>query len=99
MKANHGAPRPDWSLLTPRGWALLYIADHPGCTKKELVDAMNIGERRGTAILGELVSHGAVRGTNGDGRRLHYEIDPRASIEISGGERRRLRPILGRVVA
>jgi DNA-binding IscR family transcriptional regulator len=57
--------------VTARTLALIYLARHPGSTKKELAEAMEVSERTVANILTELTSMGAVRGSKGSGRRLH----------------------------
>jgi hypothetical protein len=82
-----------------RGLALLYIARHPGCTKRELGQALDVGERTTTTLIGELASASAIRGSDSSGGRLHYEINPNAQLEIEDGRRTDLRALLGRLAA
>ena len=83
MTRRHTSDR--WSLLSPRGVALFYITQHPGCTKRELADALDVGERAAAKLLGELISAGAVRGSNGSGRPLHYQVNLNAPLETNDG--------------
>lgn len=75
----------EWSLLTPRGLALVYIAQHPGCTRRELAGALDMTERNATKILSDLSSAGAVRRSNGDGRRFHYDVNLSAALDVQEG--------------
>jgi hypothetical protein len=83
--------------MTPRGLALFFVARHPGCTKKELAAALRVTDRTVTNVLGDLVAAGVVRGVNGDGRRLHYEIEWNATVEMPEGARVPLKSVLGHV--
>jgi DNA-binding MarR family transcriptional regulator len=77
----------DWSLMTARGLALLFIAHHPGCTKKELAASLKIGGRATSKIIAQLKAADAVRSSNHSGRRLHYEINPAAPLQTTRGVR------------
>lgn len=91
------AQTPPWSLLTSRGLTLLYVATHPGSTRKEIAAALDVSERAVSRILRDLNSAGAIRGSNGDGRRLHYEINLNATLETREGKTT-LKSMLGRLV-
>ena len=86
----------DWSLLTPRGLALIYLTTHPGSTKGELAEVLGISERAAATVLSDLIAAGAVRGSNGSGRRLHYEVNMNAPLDTATG-RTTLRALIGRL--
>lgn len=76
-----------WSLMSRRGLALVYILQHPGCTRKELAEALHIGNRRAAQLLAELRSAGAVRGSDRSSGRVHYEVELNAPLETAGPSR------------
>jgi DNA-binding MarR family transcriptional regulator len=92
---GHGS----WSLLTGRGLALVYITRHPGCTRKELAEGLRVTDRTATKLLGELIAANAIRSSNGDGRRLHYEVNLDTSIELADGRPASLEGMLRRIAA
>ncbi|HUF53677.1 MAG TPA: hypothetical protein VMR52_07885 [Dehalococcoidia bacterium] len=44
--------------------------------------------------LSELTSARAIRASNGDGRRMHYEVNPNALLETPDGDHTTIRSLL-----
>jgi hypothetical protein len=68
------AGRHPWTLLTNHGTTLIFIADHPDSTVREVADWVGISERSAARILSDLRSAGYVEATR-YGRRNSYRID------------------------
>jgi hypothetical protein len=100
VKADRdGGKREAHALLTLRGLALLYIALHPGSTKREVAEALEVGDRTATTLIRGLSLSGAIKGNGGTSRRLHYEVNLNAQVEVESGRRTSLRSLLFKVAA
>jgi len=64
----------DWSLLSPQGHVLFYIALCPDSTTKDIARAIGHTERQIWSIIQNLRSGGMLR-LRKKGRRYHYSID------------------------
>ena len=64
----------DWSLLSPQGLVLFYIALCPDSTTKEIARAIGHTERQIGSIVRSL-RHGGMLRLRKNGRRHHYTID------------------------
>jgi hypothetical protein len=63
-----------WALLTNHGAVLLYIAEHPDATVRQVGDGVGITERAAARILRDLREARYLHATR-VGRRNSYEID------------------------
>lgn len=68
------AGRHPWTLLTNHGTTLIFIAERPESTVREVADRVGISERSAARILADLRSAGYVQATR-RGRRNSYRID------------------------
>lgn len=64
----------DWSLLSPQGHVLFYIALCPDCTVKEIARAIGHTERQIWTIIGNLRDGGMLE-VRPRGRRHHFRIN------------------------
>jgi hypothetical protein len=86
----------DWSLLSPQGQVLFYIALCPDSTMKGIARAIGHTERQIWSIIRSLRHAGMLR-LRRDGRRHHYSIDLDAPLTLANIEGITLRPIMGRL--
>ena len=63
-----------WTLITHHGAALIYVAEHPDATIREVSDAIGVQERAGARILRQLRDAGYLTAQR-VGRRNTYELD------------------------
>ena len=75
MAAPDEAPaKRSWTLITNHGACLIYVAEHPNATIREIADAIGVTERAAARILRELrdaeylIAHRV-------GRRNGYELN------------------------
>lgn len=66
--------RPRWTLLTNHGTALLFIAERPDSTVREVAEWVGVSERSAARILADLRSAGYLEATR-LGRRNSYRVD------------------------
>jgi DNA-binding IclR family transcriptional regulator len=59
-----------WGLLSKHGTVLVYLALHPGSTRAEVADALDLTQRTVWGIMRDLQEAGALRIRREDGR--HY---------------------------
>ena len=71
--------RPSWVFVSNHGNVLLCIARDPRIRISEIADSVGIGERAAQKIVADLVADGYIVRTK-EGRRNHYEINPRARL-------------------
>lgn len=74
-----GNSTPGWSLITNHGAALLYVAEHPDATVREVADAIGVTERAGARILRDLRDEQYLAAKR-IGRRNVYELNPKKSL-------------------
>lgn len=65
-----------WTFLTNHSHVLICLADDPAQRIRDLADAVGITERAVQRILSDLEQAGAITKIK-EGRRNHYEINPR----------------------
>jgi len=64
----------DWSLLSPQGHVLFFIALCPDCTAKDIARAIGHSPRQIWGVLRDLKGGGMLT-TRRDGRKHHYTIN------------------------
>lgn len=80
MKTTEKADdRPGWFFLSNHGNVLLCIVRDPRIRISEIADNVGIGQRAAQKIVADLVAGGYVARRK-EGRRNHYEVNPRASL-------------------
>ncbi len=88
---SDGASR--WALLTNHGAALLYVAEHPNATVRQVGDGVGITERAAARILRDLRVAGYLETTR-IGRRNSYEINPTKPMRHSATRNRKVAHLL-----
>lgn len=63
-----------WFLTSSRGTVLFHIAANPGCTSKEIADALWLTRRSIWSTIGDLRRADMVR-VRKNGRRHHYTVN------------------------
>ncbi len=87
----------DWSLLSPRGHVLFYVALCPDSTIKGIARAVDRTERQVWSIIQSLRREGMLR-LRKNGRRHHYTIDLDAPLLFPTIARLTLRPVMEQAV-
>ncbi len=85
--------RPRWTLLTNHGTALLFIAERPESTVREVAEWVGVSERSAARILADLRSAGYLRATR-RGRRNSYRVDLSRRLRHPRASDRSLRDLL-----
>ena len=67
-------PMPSWTLVTSHGLALLYVADHPDATIREIAVALALTQRRVADLIRDLAAEGFVT-VRRRGRRNVYTLN------------------------
>jgi len=88
------SPKRDWSLLSPQGAALFYVALNPGCTRREVAEALELTERTIWSLIRDLSRAGAVRSQN-EGRRHRFFVNLGAPLQHPVLKGIKVRTILG----
>jgi hypothetical protein len=88
----------DWSLLSPQGRVLFYIAFCPGCTISEIARAVGQTERAVWGILKRLRRSGMVT-VSKKGRQNSFSINLEAPFLVPSLSGYSLRDVLGRLVS
>lgn len=102
---THRTPRPDqggkrashdvdWSLLSPQGRVLFYVALCPACSVEEIAKALTLTERSVWTIVRSLRRMDMIRYKR-DGRRHRYTINLDAPLLTPTIEGLTLRSVLG----
>ena len=86
-----------WTLITNHGACLIYIADHPNATVREIADAVAITERAAARILRNLREDGYLAARR-VGRRNVYQLDPDLPLRHPVGEAKQVADLLGGLV-
>lgn len=63
-----------WRLFCSHGTILFYVARHPGCTIREIADALALTRRTVWGLIGDLRRAGLIT-VRREGRRHHYSVD------------------------
>lgn len=66
---------PEWALLSNHGLVLLFIAEKPHATTREIAAEVGMAERSVQRIVSDLNSEGYIRKEK-VGRQNQYEVDP-----------------------
>lgn len=69
----------DWSVLSPQGHVLFFIALCPGCTTKDIARAIGHSERQIWSMVQSLKDGGMLH-TRTQGRRHHFSINYNAPL-------------------
>ncbi len=67
-------PVPAWTLVTSHGLALLYVAENPNATVREIAKALGLTERRVADLISDLIAAKMLIVTH-RGRRNHYTVN------------------------
>ena len=67
-------PVSSWTLLTSHGLALLYVAEHPDATIREIAAALALTERRVADLIRDLAAEGFIV-VRRKGRRNLYTLN------------------------
>jgi MarR family protein len=73
--------RSDWYLLSHHGAVLFYIATRPGCTIREMADALSVTPRTVWSLLTKLRRAGMLE-VELRGHRHHYSVNLAALFEV-----------------
>jgi hypothetical protein len=73
--------RSDWYLFSSHGTVLFYIASRPGCTIRDIADALCVTPRTVWRLVGNLRRAGMLQ-LELKGHRHHYSVNLKASFEI-----------------
>ena len=87
----------DWSLLSPQGQVLFYIALCPDSTTKNIARAIGHTERQIWSIIQNLRRGGMLR-LRRNGRRHHYTVDLDAPLLHPTIQGLTLKPVVGPLV-
>lgn len=85
--------RDTWTLLTNHGAALLYVAEHPDATIREVADAVGVQERAAARILSQLRDAGYLTAER-VGRRNTYQLDLSLPLRHDAGSAFRVADLL-----
>ena len=67
-------PDNDWSLVSTHGAIVMFIAGHPGCTIKDIAEAMSLTRRTVWGNIGHLRRAGMLH-IRKEGRRHFYTVN------------------------
>lgn len=93
-RGRHQSHDIDWSLLSPQGRVLFYVALCPHCSVEEIAIALSLTERSVWSIVRALRKMDMIRYTR-DGRRHRYTINLDAPLLAPTIEGLTLRSVLG----
>ena len=86
----------DWYLVSSQGAILFYVATQPGCTIKDIAEAMCLTRRTVWGVVGDLRRAGMLR-VRKNGRRHHYSVNLDAPFRHPVIDGVTLRQVLGRL--
>jgi DNA-binding IclR family transcriptional regulator len=92
--AKHTGHEVDWSLLSPQGRVLFYVALCPSCSVEEIARALGLTERSVWTIVRSLRRMDMIRYER-DGRRHRYTVNLDAPLLAPTIEGLTLRSVLG----
>ncbi len=87
----------NWYLVSSHGSILFYIAVSPGCTIKEIAEAMSLTRRTVWGVVGDL-RRADMLDIRKDGRRHHYTVNLEGPFKHPVLNGFSLRVILGELV-
>ena len=90
--------RQNWYHVSSHGAVIYCIAAAPGCTTKEIAEALCVTRRAVWGIIGDLRRADMLR-VRKEGRRHHYTVNPNAPLRHPTLKRFTLRAILGDIAA
>lgn len=96
QRRRRGPGGADWSLLSPQGRVLFYVAVCPGCSVAEIAIALGLTERSVWSIIRSLRRSQMVRFTR-VGRRHRYTVNLDAPMPLPTTHGVTLRSVLGRL--
>ena len=73
------AEDPDWTFFSHYAHVLICLADNPRSRLREVAERVGVTERTAMRLIDRLDRAGVIRRTR-QGRRNHYEIDPRGDL-------------------
>ncbi len=73
--------RSEWYLLSSYGTVLFYIASRPGCTTREMADALSVTRRTVWSLVGKLRRAGMLK-VELKSHQHHYCVNLKASFEV-----------------
>ena len=82
-----------WTLITNHGACLIYVAEHPRATVREIAQAVDVTERATARILRDLRNAGYLAAQR-VGRRNVYHLDASMPLRHPVGDRRLVRDFL-----
>ncbi|HUF53379.1 MAG TPA: hypothetical protein VMR52_06370 [Dehalococcoidia bacterium] len=95
--AERATPTIDWSLLSPQGRVIFYVALCPACTATEIAMALGMTERGVRFLLRDLIRNDSLL-VEERGRRHHYRINLDAPLLHPTIQGLTLEPVLGKLV-
>ncbi len=96
-RSPNGASDHGWYLVSSHGAVLFWIAANPGCTVRDVVDALCLTPRTVWGLLGDLRRAGMLH-VRKEGRRHRYAVNPEASFRHPVLKGYPLRLILGEML-
>jgi hypothetical protein len=97
QELGRATPAVDWSLLSPQGRVIFYVALCPGSTATEIATALGMTERGVRFLLRDLIRNDTLL-VEERGRRHHYHINLDAPLLHPTIQGLTLEPVLGRLV-
>ena len=82
-----------WTLISNHGACLIYVAEHPRATVREIAQAVDVTERATARIMRDLRTAGYIAAQR-VGRRNVYQLDASMPLRHPVGERRLVRDFL-----
>ena len=89
--------RGGWTLITNHGACLIYLAEYPNATVREIAAAVGITERAAARILHNLREEGYLTARR-VGRGNVYQLDPDLPLRHPVGEAKRVADLLSGLV-
>lgn len=85
--------QPTWVFLSNHAHVLLCIARDPDARTRDIAQQVGITERAAQRLVADLIAEGYVTRTK-NGRRNHYEINPRGHLRSGGFRDLEIGPLL-----
>lgn len=71
---GYGATHGRWRLFCSHGTVLFYVVKHPGCTVRQIADALALTPRTVWGLVGDLRRAGLIT-VHREGKRHYYTVD------------------------